>query len=88
MTDDTGADGGALGVHPEHLGDTDLQRELTHLHDTRRETVLHGSQEALATHTVRMLALEAELRRRLPGETTPAPRRTPAGSRREAGQEP
>ena len=84
----TGTDDQARGVPPRELSDADLRRELEHLHVTRHETVLHGSQDALEVHTSRMLALEAEFLRRLPAEAAPAPRRTRAGSRREAGQEP
>lgn len=49
------------------LAEADLLRELAHLHETRQETFLHGSDDALASHTRRMLALEVEYVRRHPG---------------------
>jgi len=75
------------GIEPAELDDDDLRRELKHLHETRHDTVLHGSEDALEHHTERMLALEAEFLRRFPQEAAPDPLRTRAGSRREAGQD-
>jgi hypothetical protein len=75
----------AHGISPDQLTDDDLRRELTHLHETRHDTVLAGSESALATHTRRMLALEQEFIRRFPEEAAPEPLRTRAGSRREHG---
>jgi hypothetical protein len=75
----------AHGISPDQLTDDDLRRELTHLHETRHDTVLAGSESALATHTQRMLALEQEFIRRFPEEAAPEPLRTRAGSRREQG---
>jgi len=75
------------GIEAADLADDDLRRELSHLHETRHDTVLGGSEDALAHHTRRMLELEAELRRRFPAEAGPDPRRTRAGSRQEAGQD-
>jgi hypothetical protein len=63
------------GIAPENLDDDDLDRELAHLHETRHDTFLNGTEDALETHTTRMLALEAEFRRRFPDRTTPAPSR-------------
>jgi hypothetical protein len=74
------------GVNPADLSDDDLRRELRHLHDTRHDTVVSASQDALEVHTKRMLALEREFLCRFPGEGAPDPRRTRAGSRRAAGQ--
>jgi len=74
------------GIPPTDLDDDVLRRELTHLHETRHDTVLHGSEDALDAHTRRMLALEAEFLRRFPAEAAPDPRRTRAGSREAAGQ--
>jgi hypothetical protein len=74
------------GVRPAELDDDDLRREMTHLHETRHDTVLGGSEDALEAHTRRMLELEAEFLRRFPAEGAPDPRRTRAGSREEAGQ--
>ena len=75
------------GIDPAALDDDDLRRELKHLHETRHETVLGGSEDALEHHTRRMLDLEAEFLRRFPQEGAPDPLRTRAGSRREAGQD-
>ena len=74
------------GIEPAELADDDLRRELEHLHETRHDTVLGGSEDALEHHTRRMLDLEAEFLRRFPQEGAPDPRRTRAGSRSEAGQ--
>ena len=54
------------GQPPEHLSEDDLQRELGHLHETRNTTFRHGSDDALAAHTTRTSALEAEYLRRHP----------------------
>jgi hypothetical protein len=75
------------GIEPSDLSDEDLRREMAHLHETRHDTVLDGSEDALETHTSRMLSLEQEFLRRLPEEGAPDPRRTRAGSREAAGQE-
>ncbi|HST50061.1 DUF6158 family protein [Jatrophihabitans sp.] len=75
------------GIDPADLTDDDLRREVTHLHETRHETLLNGSEDALDHHTRRMLELEAEFLRRFPAEGAPDPLRTRAGSRREAGQD-
>lgn len=48
------------------LGEDDLLRELAHLHETRHDTFLHGSESALTAHTHRMEALEQEFLRRHP----------------------
>ncbi|HEY0560136.1 MAG: hypothetical protein JWM48_2601 [Mycobacterium sp.] len=74
------------GIDPHELNDPDLHRELAYLHETRHETLLHGSEDALEVHTRRMLALEQEFLRRFPQESAPDPRRTRAGSREETGQ--
>jgi len=74
-----------LGVPADQLGDDDLRREMRHLHETRHDTVLSGSESALETHTRRMLALEQEFIRRFPEEAAPEPLRTRAGSRHEQG---
>jgi hypothetical protein len=54
------------GVAPEDLSDADLERDVAHLHETRHETFLNGSADALTVHTERMLALESEFARRFP----------------------
>jgi hypothetical protein len=74
------------GIPPADLADDDLQRELAHLHETRHDTVLGGSESALQAHTERMLALEQEFLRRFPELGAPDPLRTRAGSRENAGQ--
>ncbi len=73
------------GIAPAQLADDDLRRELAHLHETRHDTVLDGSESALRAHTERMLALEQEFLHRFP-DAAPDPRRTRAGSRENAGQ--
>ncbi|MDT4937038.1 MAG: hypothetical protein QOG80_709 [Pseudonocardiales bacterium] len=75
-----------MGIDPTRLTDEDLRRELAHLHETRHDTVLGGSEDALQTHTERMLALEQEFLRRFARDGAPDPMRTRAGSRRAAGQ--
>jgi hypothetical protein len=55
------------GVPASELSEEDLLRELAHLHETRHETFLHGSDDALGTHNRRTLELEAEYVRRYPG---------------------
>jgi hypothetical protein len=74
------------GIAPGRLPDDDLRREVAHLHETRHETMLNGSESALEVHTQRMLALEQEFLRRFPQESAPDPQRTRAGSREHAGQ--
>ena len=69
------------GIDPRRLDDETLRREMAHLHQTRHDTVLGGSEDALRTHTERMLALEQEFLRRFPAESAPDPLRTRAGSR-------
>jgi hypothetical protein len=86
MTEQSRADG-QLGVAPTDLSDEDLRRELAHLHETRHDTLLGGSEGAFETHTQRMLALESEFLRRFAREDTADPARTRAGSRRAAGQD-
>ena len=54
------------GVPPTDLSEEDLRRELQHVHETRHTTFLHGSHDALETHTWRMFELEAEFLRRFP----------------------
>jgi hypothetical protein len=63
------------GIDPAQLSDDDLDRELARLHATRRETFLEGTEDALETHTRRMLELEAEYVRRFPDRVAPEPAR-------------
>lgn len=75
-----------LGVPASQLDDDELRRELFHMYETRRETFLDGSRQALAVHTDRMLELEHEFAARFPQEIKPSPLRTRKGARRAAGQ--
>lgn len=70
------------GVRPEDLAESDLLRELQHLHETRHDAFLHGSADALRTHTSRTAELEGEYLRRHP-EREVDPARTRAGARSE-----
>jgi hypothetical protein len=56
----------ALGVDPAELPAEVLLRELRNLHATRYETLRHGSDDALANHTRRLVELESEYLRRYP----------------------
>jgi Family of unknown function (DUF6158) len=75
------------GIDPKRLSDDDLAREVSHLHATRHDTFLAGSEDALEAHTSRMLELEGEYLRRFPDRAAPHPLRTRAGSRSAAGQD-
>jgi hypothetical protein len=70
------------GSPVEDLAETDLIRELEHLHRTRHETFLHAAPHALREHTTRTDALEQEYLRRHP-ERQVDPARTRAGARGE-----
>ena len=74
------------GVPASDLKDEDLERELAHLHGTRHDTFLHGSDDALTFHTSRTEELEQEYLRRNPDRVVDA-RRTRHGSRDLAGQD-
>lgn len=74
------------GVPAHQLSDEALERELLHLHDTRNDTFLHGSEDALAFHSERVHALEQEYLRRNP-DRVPDARRTRHGAREASGQE-
>lgn len=65
----------ARGVPAPELSDEDLEREVAHLHETRHQTFLNGSADALTAHTERMLELEGEYAKRFPGNTRPDPLR-------------
>ncbi len=75
------------GVPARELTDEALERELEHLHSTRHDTFLHGSEDALSFHTSRTAELEEEYLRRTPDRVVDA-RRTRIGNRELAGQEP
>ena len=68
------------GVPANQLEDPDLDRELAHLHETRNDTFLHGSVQALDHHTQRMAELEDEYLRRHPDRDVD-PERLRAGAR-------
>lgn len=68
------------GVDPDRLDDQQLMRELETIHRTRHDTLLHGSNDALRTHNVRMAQLEGEYLRRHPRRPV-APGRTREGAR-------
>lgn len=74
------------GVPADQLTDEALERELKHLHETRHDTFLHGSEDALAFHTSRTSELEADYLRRNPDRVIDA-RRTRHGSRELSGQD-
>ena len=67
-------------IPPSALSDDDLERELTHLHETRHDTFVNGTEDALETHTTRMFELEGEYLRRFPDRVTPDPHRVRASS--------
>ncbi|MEV4647114.1 DUF6158 family protein [Saccharopolyspora sp. NPDC049357] len=70
------------GIPGHELTEDLLLRELRHLHQTRNETFLHGSPDALREHTARTFELEQEYLRRYP-ERDVDPRRTRDGAREE-----
>lgn len=75
------------GIAARDLPDEALERELGHLHETRHDTFLHGSEDALAFHTSRTQEMEQEYLRRNPDRVVDA-RRLRAGNRELAGQDP
>ncbi|MET7640162.1 DUF6158 family protein [Streptomyces sp. NPDC005438] len=72
------------GVDPRRLSDAQLLRELETIHRTRHDTLLYGSNGALAAHNGRMAQLEGEYLRRHPRRTV-SPGRTRAGARARTG---
>ncbi|MGW0392671.1 DUF6158 family protein [Streptomyces sp. NPDC003042] len=68
------------GPEARLLEDGRLLKELETIHRTRHETLLYGSDDALATHTKRMRELEEEYVRRHP-QRAPVAGRTRAGAR-------
>jgi hypothetical protein len=75
------------GVPSGELAEGDLDRELEHLHQTRHDVFLHGSEQALAHHTARTDQLEHEWLRRHP-EREVDPDRLRVGARIRDGQPP
>ncbi|GLV83149.1 hypothetical protein Slala03_28380 [Streptomyces lavendulae subsp. lavendulae] len=76
----------ARGTAAGELEDGRLLKELETIHRTRHETLLHGSNDALATHTQRLKELEEEYLRRHPRRATTAAR-TRTGARARTGAE-
>ncbi|MFH7599198.1 DUF6158 family protein [Streptomyces racemochromogenes] len=74
------------GAAPRKLEEDRLLKELETIHRTRHETLLHGSDDALATHTQRLKELEEEYLRRHP-HRAPASGRTREGARARASGE-
>ncbi len=74
------------GIPAQQLTDEAVERELHHLHETRNDTFLHGSDDALAFHTERTADLEREYLFRNP-DRVPDARRTRHGSRELSGQD-
>lgn len=70
----------SLGVAAPELSEEDLFRELEQLYQTRCQTLRHGSDQALATHTNRIMELEADYLRRYPQREID-PDRTREGAR-------
>ncbi len=61
MTDDQ-----TTGPGVADLSNDDLLREMGHIHATRTDTIRHGSESAMESHSSRMAALEQEYLRRFP----------------------
>ena len=74
------------GIPPHTLDDDRLVRELRSLHETRVDTLLHGSGEALEHSTTRIGELEREYLSLRPGRAVD-PDRLRAGARARAGQD-
>ena len=71
--------GDGQGVEPGGLSEEELFRELVSLHDTRHDTLRHGSDAALDNHNRRLIELEGEYLRRFPHrEVDPSRLRAPA----------
>jgi hypothetical protein len=63
------------GIPAGQLTDIRLERDLVHLHETRHETFLYGTEAAFGTHTRRMIEIESEYLRRFPDRVEPDPAR-------------
>ncbi|MFD9301381.1 DUF6158 family protein [Streptomyces sp. NPDC060048] len=74
------------GPSASELEEGRLMKELEAIHRTRHETLLHGSDDALVTHTQRMDELEREYLRRHPDRAQTAGR-TRSGARARTGAE-
>ncbi|MFD3806437.1 DUF6158 family protein [Streptomyces sp. NPDC058611] len=74
------------GPSARNLEEGRLLKELEAIHRTRHETLLHGSDDALITHTQRMNELEHEYVRRHPQRAQTAGR-TRSGARARHSEE-
>lgn len=74
------------GPSASRLEEGKLLKELEAIHRTRHETLLHGSDEALVTHTRRMNELEHEYVRRHPQRARTAARTRSGARARSAGE--
>lgn len=75
------------GPSAQKLEEGRLLKELEAIHRTRHETLLHGSDDALVTHTKRMNELEHEYVRRHPQRAQTASRTRSGARARSAGDE-
>ncbi|MEU8777885.1 DUF6158 family protein [Streptomyces sp. NPDC048606] len=75
------------GPAANDLEDGRLLKELETIHRTRHETLLHGSDEALATHSHRLKELEEEYVRRHPDRARTAARTRSGARARAAGED-
>lgn len=66
VDDGAGDDQVGVRVPAAALSHRDLLRELETLHDTRHDTLRHGSDQALMHHDARTAELEGEYLRRFP----------------------
>jgi hypothetical protein len=87
IRDEVGGYGLGGRVPADRLNDNDLLRELSDVHRTRHDTLLHGSDQALAHHDQRMGELEAEYLSRFP-EREIDPQRLRVGARARAESAP
>lgn len=74
------------GVPAPELSEDDLLRELEQLHETRMNTLRHGSDAALENSTRRIDELEQEYLRRFPQREVDTDRLR-SGARERTGQE-
>jgi hypothetical protein len=74
------------GVEPDRLDEQQLMKELETIHRTRHDTLLHGSNDALRAHNVRMAQLEGEYLRRHPRRPVTAGRTREGARERRPGE--
>lgn len=85
MTHNADAHSVAGGVPAQSLDDDRLVRELRSLHETRVDTLLHGSSDALEHSSSRIIELEREYLHRRPAREVD-PGRLRSGARARTGQ--